>query len=112
GFAVSCDGGLADGGGARDFEGGSMFVAPGTNNAFALVTPLRDYWLSLGGPSGQLGYPTTNSAPDAKVPGAWSAGFQHGQGSFDPKTGGSSCLTGQCKLIIFNPSFPIFVINP
>ncbi len=111
GFAVSCDAGLADGGVSRDFEGGSMFVAPGSTAAFALSTPLRDYWLSIGGPASALGYPTSNAVANPNVAGAWSAAFQHGQASWNPTTGGSNCTGLQCLVIKPLKSFPIF-INP
>ena len=110
GFAVGCDTGLADGGVSRDFERGSMFIAPGSTTAFALKTELRDYWLSLGGPSGQLGYPTSNATPAANGDGSWSAAFQHGQATWSPATGGRNCIGTTC-LVIKLPSFPIF-INP
>ena len=112
GFATTCDNGLADGGVSRDFEGGSMFVAPGTTVAFALPSQLRDYWLSLGGPTGQLGYPTTNAAANPNGDGSWSAGFQHGQATWSPATGGTSCIGKLCNVLIFRPSFPIFILNP
>jgi hypothetical protein len=89
-----------------------MYVAPGATTAFALSTPLRDFWLSKGGPSGALGYPTSNAAPNPSVAGGWSAAFQHGQAWFDPTAGGGNqCIGTQC-LVIKLPSFPIFVINP
>jgi uncharacterized protein with LGFP repeats len=112
GFATSCDSTLADGGVTRTFEGGSMYVAPGQTTAFALITPLRDYWLSLGGTTGQLGYPTTNAVPNPNGDGSWSAAFQHGQSSWSPATGGSNCVGLACNVIIFKPSFPVFIINP
>jgi uncharacterized protein with LGFP repeats len=84
-----------------------MFVAPGSGSAFALFAPLRDYWLSLGGPSSALGYPSANSVANSNADGGWSASFQHGQASWSPTTGGSNCIGKQCLVIIFNPSFPI-----
>ena len=115
GFAVACDVTGADGGVSRDFEGGSMFVAPGATTAFALPTVLRDYWLSIGGPSGQLGYPTTNAVPDSAVAGAWAASFQHGQAAWNPTSGGWNCVGVQCISKIppgFFKSFPVFILNP
>ena len=111
GRAVACDINLPDGGITRAFEGGSMFVAPGTGTAFALSTPLRDYWLSIGGPSGTLGYPITNSQPNPSKPGVWTAKFQNGQATWDPTTGGSNCPTGRCLIFIPMPSFNI-IFNP
>jgi hypothetical protein len=112
GFALSCDATLPDGGVSRDFQGGSMYVAPGTPTAFALSAPLRDYWLSIGGPASALGYPAGNAAPNPNVAGGWSAAFQHGQASWDPTAGGSFCTGLQCLVIRPLKSFPIFVINP
>lgn len=113
GAAISCDATAPDGGISRNFQFGSMFLAPGTTQAFALSTPLRDYWLSVGGPSSALGYPTSNAVPNPTVAGAWSAFFQKGQASFDPVSGGSNCIGTKCLLII-DPlrSFPVFIINP
>jgi uncharacterized protein with LGFP repeats len=112
GPAISCDTTAPDGGLSRNFQFGSMFLAPGATQAFALSSPLRDYWLSVGGPSSALGYPTSNAVPNPTVAGAWSAFFQKGQASFDPVSGGSNCIGTKCLLII-DPlrSFPIF-INP
>lgn len=107
GFAVSCDTGLADGGISRDFEKGSMFVAPGGTVAFGLPTPLRDYWLGLGGPSGKLGYPTSNAVADANGDGGWSASFGGGTAAWTPATGGSSCIAKSC--LLFLRSFPILI---
>lgn len=109
GAAISCDNTLADGGVSRNFEHGSMFVAPGSGSAFALAQPLRDYWLSLGGPSSQLGYPIANAKPGSNGDGSWSTTFQHGQASWTPTAGGWNCIEKQCLIIILNPSFPIFV---
>lgn len=111
GFATTCDTNLADGGLSRDFEHGSMFVAPGSTAAFALKNELRDYWLSIGGPTGQLGYPTTNAIPNPNGDGSWSAGFQHGQATWSPTTGGTNCVGKLCNVFIFKPSFPI-IISP
>ena len=77
-----------------------MFVAPGTTTAFALATPLRDYWLSLGGPSGPLGYPIDERPAEPRArrePGRPT--FQHGQASWNPTTGGVE-LPGKLCLII------------
>jgi hypothetical protein len=113
GFALSCDATLPDGGLSRDFQGGSMYVAPGGTTAFALSTPLRDFWLSKGGPTSVLGYPTGNAVANPNVAGGWSAPFQHGTGWFDPTNGGGNLCTGlQCLTIKPLKSFPIFVINP
>ena len=89
-----------------------MFVAPGAKTAFALATPLRDYWLGIGGPASTLGYPISNSQPNPSNPGAWTAKFTGGQASWDPTTGqGSNCPTNRCLIFIPLPSFN-FILNP
>jgi hypothetical protein len=110
GPAISCDTTAADGGVSRNFQFGSMFVAPGSGQAFALSTPLRDYWLSIGGPASALGYPTSNAVPSQTVAGAWAAFFQKGQASFDPVTGGSNCIGIKCNGVLPPlKTAPIFV---
>ena len=46
----------------RDFQNASVYWSPDTG-AHEVHGAIRDKWLSLGGPGGELGYPLTEEPP-------------------------------------------------
>jgi uncharacterized protein with LGFP repeats len=44
----------------EDFDGGSVYSAPGATTAHAVLGAIRDRWRTLGSETGQLGYPTVD----------------------------------------------------
>jgi hypothetical protein len=62
----------------------SIYWSP-ASGAHVVTAEIRDAWLAAGGPTGSLGYPVTDEAPDAA--GRRSVEFQHGQISWSADTG-------------------------
>lgn len=74
----------ANGGGlGQVFDGGSIYWSPG-RGAFAVVGGIRAFYFSLGGETGQLGWPASNEACTAGE--CWQD-FQNGSVYWSPSTG-------------------------
>jgi LGFP repeat len=62
GLPTSEEIGAAGGGRMQSFQYGDVYWLPGSP-AHEVLAAIRTRWLELGGPAGELGYPTTNEAP-------------------------------------------------
>lgn len=63
-----------DGGHVQEFAGGAIYSNPATG-AHVVWGKIRDAWLAEGGPSGKLGYPTTD---ETDIPGGKQSEFSSG----------------------------------
>ena len=69
----------------REFKNGSVYWSPQTG-AHEVHGAIRDKWLSLGGPAGELGYPVSDETT-ARDGYSRISRFQHGWISWNDRTG-------------------------